>query len=286
MTLPPNFGRAVDLSALGKPPAPTPTSLAGNAVTAQIFSEQLLPLSKTKPVVLICWSARSSESLAIAEILAKLQSVDSDRWELGSINVDVETQVAQALQVRTVPFAVAIIAEQLVPLFEQSYPEAQIKMVIDKVLTIAAEQGVGQAPQEVIEPEEDEALTALEAGDYLAAESAYKRLLFRKPSDLYAKLGLAQTQLLIRTSGLIAEEIFVKSHDNPADLNLQMQCADLEVLRGDLEGAFKRMLDLIRTVSGAEQSTLKTHLLDLFTLVDPADPRLVKARNALASALF
>jgi putative thioredoxin len=55
-------------------------------------------------------------------------------------------------------------------------------MVLDKVLTLASEQGVGQAPVEQMEAEEIEAMEALEAGDYIAAETAYKKWLARKPS--------------------------------------------------------------------------------------------------------
>lgn len=284
MTLSSNFGRAIDLGALGKPAVPVVA--AGKEVTAATFTTEFLTLSHTKPVILICWSVRSPESIKVVEILSTLQMSDADRWVLGTVNVDVETQVAQALQARTVPYAVALIAEQLVPLFEQSYPEAQIRMVIEKILAIAAEQGIGSAVEERMEPEEEEALAAIEAGDFLVAEAAYKKLLTRKPQDSFAKLGLAQTQLLIRTSALDAAAVSVAAATEPNNLELQIQCADIEIASGDVEGAFNRLLRCVRTFEGSEQGRAKAHLLELFALVDPADPRLVKARSALASALF
>lgn len=284
MTLSSNFGRAIDLGALGKPAVPVVA--AGKEVTAATFTTEFLTLSHTKPVILICWSVRSPESIKVVEILSTLQMSDADRWVLGTVNVDVETQVAQALQARTVPYAVALIAEQLVPLFEQSYPEAQIRMVIEKILAIAAEQGIGSAVEERMEPEEEEALAAIEAGDFLVAEAAYKKLLTRKPQDSFAKLGLAQTQLLIRTSVLDAAAVSVAAATEPNNLELQIQCADIEIASGDVEGAFNRLLRCVRTFEGSEQGRAKAHLLELFALVDPADPRLVKARSALASALF
>ena len=72
-----------------------------------------------------------------------------------------------------------------------------MREVITNILTVAAQQGIGDAPVEQTEPEEDEALAALDQGDYETAEAAYKRLLARKPNDNYAKLGLAQVQLLV-----------------------------------------------------------------------------------------
>lgn len=289
MSLPSNFGRAIDLSALGKPLPTKSTVVAGKEVSAANLASEFVALSRTKLVVLLCWSARSSESIAVLEILAKLQSESADQWTLGSLNVDVETQVATALQVRNVPYAVALIAEQVVPLFEQSYPEAQIRAVIEKVLSIAAEQNVGSPSEkleDVMEPEEEEALTALEAGEFAVAEIAYKKLLGRKPNDPFAKLGLAQTQLLIRTKNLDLSSLVKAADTAPDNLDTQIQCADCEIAAGDVEAAFSRLLQCVRTFDGAEQGRAKDHLLELFALVDPADPRLVKARKALANALF
>jgi putative thioredoxin len=222
----------------------------------------------------------------VVSILGKLASDDEGSWILGRVDVDAQPQVAQALQVRAVPFAVAIINEQMVPLFEQAYPEEQIRMVIDKVLALAAEQGVGDAPVEKIEPEEEEALTALDAGDFVNAEAAYKKLLTRKPGDSFATLGLAQTQLLARTDGLDGAKIMQDAIASPDDVQIQLQCADIEVVSGYLEPAFARLLRMMQLLDGAEKKAAKDRLLELFALVDPADPRVIKARAALANALF
>lgn len=286
VTLPSNFGRAFDLSGLGKAPSTKPTTSVGRQVTAANLKSEFVDLSKTQVVVLLCWSSRSPESLAVLDILGKLQTGDGDKWVLGSVNVDIEAQVATALQVRTVPYAIALVAEQIIPLFEQSYPEAQIRAVVDKVLSIAAEQGIGSPVEETMEPEEVEAFAALDSGDLVTAEAAYKKLLARKPNDNFAKLGLAQTQLLIRTKALDLVEVTKLAADQPKNLDLQIQCADAEMIAGNIDGAFSRLLDCVRTSSGAEQSRAKNHLIELFLLIDPGDSRLVKARSALASALF
>ena len=159
-------------------------------------------------------------------------------------------------------------------------------MVVDKVLALSAEQGVGDAPVEKIEPEEEEAIAALDAGDYPTAEAAYKKLLARKPGDSFATLGLAQTHLLARTDGLDGAKIMQDAVASPDNLEIQMQCADIEVVSGYLEPAFARLLRLIQLLEGAEQKKVKDRLLELFALVDQADPRVIKARAALANALF
>ena len=286
MTLPPNFGRAVDLSSLGKPKPEATGPMPGIEITPENLTNEFLALSKTKPVVLICWSPRSPESQEVVAILGKLALADQGAWVLGRVDVDAQPQVAQALQTRAVPFAVAIINEQMVPLFEQPYPEEQIRMVIDKVLALATEQGVGGAPTEKIEPEEEEAIAALDAGDYAKAEAAYKKLLARKPNDNFAILGLAQTQLMARTDGIDGAKVMQEASAQPDDIAIQLQCADIEIVSGYLEPAFARLLRLIPLFDGAEKKLVKDRLIELFALVDPADPRVIKARAALANALF
>ena len=284
MSNPPNFAQAVDLSSLGKPKAAA--AVPGIEVTTQNLTTQLLPLSKTKPVILFCWSPRSAESVDMLSVMADLEKSYQGTWALGHVDIDAQPQVAQALQTQKIPYAIALINEQIVPLFEQAYPEAQVRLVLDKVLTLAAEQGVGDAPVEVIEPEEEEAVAALEVGDFATAEAAYKRLLARKPADTFAKLGLAQTQLLIRTEGLVLDAVIKEATDNPSDLSLQLKAADMEIVNGGVEAAFSRLLHVVKETSGDDRNKAKEHLLSLFALVDPADPRLTAARSALANALF
>jgi putative thioredoxin len=286
MSLPPNFGQAFDLSSLTKPKVDPSIPMPGIQVTVENLSNEILPLSLVRPVIVLMWSSRSPESMEMVKTIGKLEVDYKTAFALARVDIDSNPEVAQAFQTKSIPYAVAIIAEQMIPLFEQSYPEAQVKMVIDKVLTLASEQGIGEAPVEQIEPEEVEAMDALESGDYSAAEAAYKKWLARKPADNLAKLGLAQTQLLIRTEGLDLKAIVVQSTASPTDIELQLKAADVEIVNGGVEASFSRLLSVIRETSGDDRTKAKNHLLNLFALVDPSDPRLAAARKELASALF
>ena len=286
MSLPPNFGQAFDLSSLTKPKVDPSTPMAGIEVSVENLSSDILPLSLVRPVIVLMWSPRSPESVEMIKVLGKLEIDYKEAFSLARVDIEAHPQVAQAFQTKTVPYAVAIIAEQMVPLFEQSYPEAQVRMVIDKVLTLASEQGVGQAPAEHMEAEEIEAMEALDAGNYAGAEVAYKKWLSRKPAENLAKLGLAQTQLLMRTEGLELNQVIDESTKNPTDIALQLKAADVEMVNGGVEAAFTRLLHAVRATAGDDRNKVKDHLLNLFALVDPSDPRLVAARKELASALF
>jgi putative thioredoxin len=286
MSLPPNFGQAFDLSSLTKPKVDPSVPLPGIEVSVENLSSDILPLSLVRPVIVLMWSPRSVESVEMVKLLGKLERDYKEAFALARVDIEAHPQVAQAFQTKAIPYAVAIIAEQMVPLFEQPYPEAQVKMVLDKVLTLASEQGVGQPPVEQMEPEEIEAMDALEAGNLVAAEAAYKKWLARKPAENLAKLGLAQTQLLIRTEGLDLNVVIDQSTQNPSDIDLQLKAADVEIVNGGVEAAFTRLLHAVRATTGDDRAKVKDHLLNLFALVDQSDPRLVAARKELASALF
>jgi len=286
MSLPPNFGQAFDLSSLTKPKVDPSVPMPGIEVTVENLSNEILPLSLVRPVIVLMWTSRSPESVEMVKTLGKLETDYKAAFSLARVDIDANPEVAQAFQTKSVPYAVAIIAEQMVPLFEQTYPEAQVKLVIDKVLTLSSEQGVGEAPVEQVEPEETDAMNALESGDYIAAEAAYKKWLARKPTENLAKLGLAQTQLLIRTEGLDLNTVIAQSTAAPTDIDLQLMAADVEIVNGGVEAAFTRLLHAVKATTGDDRTKIKSHLLGLFALVDPSDPRLAAARKELASALF
>lgn len=286
MSLPPNFGQAFDLSSLTKPKADPDLPMPGLEVTVENLNSNILPLSLVRPVIVLMWSPRSAESQAMVTTLGKLEQDYQATWSLARVNIDTHPEIAQAFQTKNVPYAVAIIAEQMVPLFEQAYPEAQVRLVIDKVLTLSAQQGIGEAPVEQMEPEEEEAMNALESGEFAVAEAAYKKWLSRKPKENLAKLGLAQTQLLIRTQGLDLNKVIEDSAKSPTDIDLQLKAADVEIVNGGVEAAFSRLLNLVKATQGDDKNRVKTHLLNLFALVDQSDPRLISARKELASSIF
>ena len=281
------FGNAFDLSTLKKPTADQlPT--VGVAVTQENLVSEFVTKSKEKVVVLLAWSARSTQSKEILETLGKLEKADNNAWLLGTVDVDSQPQVAQALQIKSVPVAVAIIAEQLLPLFESVPPTDQVRLVINKLLELASQKGVGSAPEgptEIpMEPEEEAAYAAMEKGDYKAAKQSYEAWLKRKPNEQVAVVGLSQVNLMLRIEGL--DPVLTLKNAKDDDLTSQLMCADIQVASGDYEAAFDRLLKVIKTMAGDDRDKAKNHLISLFNLVDPADPRLIKARAALASALF
>ena len=282
-----NFSNVFDLSTLKKSDLPE-SPMPGVAVTQENLVSDFVSKSKEQVVVLLCWSPRSAQSKEILDILGKLESADKGAWLLGTVDVDSQPQVAQALQVKAVPIAIAIVAEQLLPLFESVPQIDQVRLVINKLLELASQKGVGQAPEVLaeipLEPEEQAAYAALEKSDFKAAKIAYESWLKRKPNEPVAVIGLAQVNLMLRVEGLDPELTLKNAKSD--DLTSQLMCADIEIATGNNEAAFTRLLNVIRSFSGDEKEKAKLHLIQLFNLVNPSDPSLLKARNELASLLF
>ena len=283
-----NFGNAFDLSTLKKPTGQAATPSHGKQVTQENLISDFVAKSKECVVILLAWSARSAQAGQVLETLGKLEIADKNAWLLGVVDVDTQPQVAQALQVKSVPVAIAIIGEQLLPLFESAPAADQIRLVINKLLELASQKGIGSAPdgptEMPMEPEEQAAYAAMEKGDYKAAKIFYEAWLKRKPNEQVAVVGLAQVNLMLRIEGLDPTLTLKNAKEN--DLTSQLMCADIEIATGNYEAAFDRLIKAVKSFIGEDRDKAKNHLISLFNLVDPTDPRLVKARTQLASALF
>jgi putative thioredoxin len=287
---PSNLGRAIDLSGLGKAPASNPTHSSINEVNVENFVSGFVERSMQLPVFLLVYSDRSPASIELRNLIAKMAEDDGGSWLFGAINADNQPEIIQALQVQSVPFALAFIAKQPIPLFDRIYPEDQIRLVIKKVFEMAVEQGmklsISNEPEPPMEPEEIAAMAAIESGDFSGAAMAYRNWLQRSPNESLAKIGLAQCELNLRVAGVDAQSAILEADQNPQSVAAQKLAADLEMARGEVRVACERLLNCIAVVTGEDRLDAKNHLLTLFSLIDPADPDLIKSRNKLASVLY
>jgi putative thioredoxin len=153
-----------------------------------------------------------------------------------------------------------------------------------------ADTGQGTGPGATGAPVQEagyaDAEAAIRRGDLDAAAAAYRAVLDQRPGDTGATQGLGRVELLRRTRDLDEAAVRRQAADQPDDVAAQIQAADLDVLGGHVAEAFSRLVDAIRRASGDDRDRLRTHLLELFDVVGPEDPRVRKARSSLASALF
>ena len=127
---------------------------------------------------------------------------------------------------------------------------------------------------------------ALERGDFAAAEAEFDVLLKADPADAEAKAGKAQAGLLARASALDPQAALTAAAAPDATVADHLAAADLELATGRVDEAFDRLIGQIKVRTGPERDEVRVRLLALFDTVGNADPRVLKARRALMTALF
>ncbi len=250
-------------------------------VTEATFQSEVLERSLTTPVVVDFWADWCGPCKQLSPVLEKLAIEGAGAWVLAKVDVDANPRIAQAFRVQGIPMVYAVVDGQPVDAFTGVVPEAQLRQWLDSILQSA---GV-----EVETPEDPELITAddlLVDGDLDGAERAYKKILSDRPAEASAIAGLAQVTLLRRVDGVDSAAAFADADAKPDDLAAQGLAADLEVISGQAEQAYARMVALVRRVSGADRDAARVHLVSLFAVAAPDDPAVAAARRALASALF
>ena len=273
---------------------PPPSSVVLD-VTEADFQTEVIDRAFQVPVIIDLWAEWCGPCKALSPILERLAEQDAGAWLLAKVDTDAEQRIAAAFQVQSIPSVFAVIKGQPMPLFQGALPEPQVRQFLDEVLRVAAANGVTgrigaddaeASPEPEADPGFDAAYDAIEAGDWDAAEEAYRAILAAHPGDADAAAGLGQVALLRRTDGADPVAALAAADAAPDSLEAQSLAADIELLTGRVDEAFARIVDLVRRTSGDERNAAKDHLLGLFALVGDADPRVAKARTALANALF
>ena len=291
MTQPQFTGGAVDLAALAQQ-AEARKELAESTfepfieVTERDVEAKAFERSTQIPVVLMVGTARSPES---EQLKATLENLAAGQREflVAYVNADAHPQLAQALGVRALPTVVALAAGRPVTNFEGNQPAEQLTQWMQALVQNIGPQlsGLSDEP-DAGEPEADprlaQAEAAVQAGDYDAAIAVYDEMLAQDPANAEIKQAKATVAVLkrfnpqARTSDPIAD-----AAADPTDMAKQLDAADAEVLAGNPEAAFERLLAHVKTSPEA-----KDRLLELLLLFDANDPLIKRTRTNLASALF
>lgn len=295
---------AVDLSSLRNRPSPEQAAAAqGSAELVSTVTEadfqQLLDLSRSVPVVVNLWSGRSEASQQLTATLDAVVRALAGRVVLGNVDADANPGIVRAFGAQSVPFVVAVIAGQPLPMFNGAADDQQVREVFAQLLQVAAQNGVtgtieaaagdaeAAAPAEKpLPPLHAEAYDAIETGDYARAVTAYEAALAENPRDEEARAGLGQVKLLQRVQNADLQAVRAAAAAGPTDVDAQLAVADLDLAGGHVEDAFDRLLELFGALPSDERTPVRERLLELFGLVGDADPRVTRARGRLSSMLF
>ncbi|MFC6153742.1 co-chaperone YbbN [Nocardioides yefusunii] len=303
---------AVDLSALRRPAAPArpaagapvdpEAAVAGSAYSVVVDEQNfqtLLESSMNAPVLLVFFSrTRMPESGQLADDLETLADEFEGRYLVGLVDVEQAPTIAQAMQIPSVPLVVAVVDGRPMPLFQEIAPIDQLREALTQVGQQLTAQGITTRHQprhtgevegaegETYDPRYAPAMEALAAGDSAGAVAEYQKLVTANPADTEAAVGLSRAKLIHRTRGVDLQAARAAAAAGPDDVDAQLLVADLDLLGGHVEDAFARLTDLVRRTAGDERTRVRNHLVELFAVVGGEDPRVLRGRQNLASALF
>lgn len=286
-------GGAVDLGALAQQAEARRELASGQfepfiEVSEHDIEAKAFERSAQIPVVLMIGTARSGESTRLKETLTEL-AAGQRGFQVAYLDADAHPQMAQALGVRALPTVIALAAGRPVTNFEGDQPREQLSQWLEALVTNIGPQleGLGdEAPAEEADAPEDprweQAEQEFAAGNFDAAVAVFDAMLADAPND--PQITQAKNTVTVlkrldpnnRTTDPIAE-----AQADPDDVEKQLDAADAEVVAGDPEAAFSRLIPLVKAHPEA-----KARLLELFELFEPSDPRVIAARTQLASALF
>jgi putative thioredoxin len=285
-------------------------------VTDETFNTEVVARSRTVPVVLDLWAEWCGPCKQLSPVLEKLATEANGAFVLAKVDVDANPQLSAALQVQSIPMVVAIVAGQVVDGFLGAMPEEQVRQWLGQVMQVAEQLGLRPGAGGALSADGEgaadagadgadlaadypdgsggpggsdifaEAQDAMERGDMDAAAAAFQKVLAAEPGDPVATMGLGQVNLLRRVDGYDQAAARRDAGSRPDDVDAQARVADIDLAMGRIEASFDRLLDTVRRTSGGERDRARKHLLGLFEIFPPKDPRVSKARSALSSLLF
>ena len=293
-------------------------------VTDASFNTDVLDRSRNVPVIMDLWAEWCGPCKQLGPVLEKLAAEADGSWMLAKVDIDANPQLRAALQVQSIPMVVAVVGGQVLDGFLGALPEAQVRDWISHVMAAAKQLGVAgggaesddsadapqagesvadpagpgqgrpyppgagpmRGPDPMADPAFAEAQQAMERGDLDGAADAFEKVLAASPGHPVATLGLAQVDLIRRVNSYDQAKARRDAAENPGDVDAQCRVADIDLAMGRVEDGFDRLLGTVRRTSGDERDRARAHLVSLFDVFPPREPRVAKARAKLSALLF
>ncbi|PRQ12349.1 co-chaperone YbbN [Corynebacterium sp. 13CS0277] len=256
--------------------------------TMDNFQAEVLERSQQVPVIVQVGTARSPQSEQLKQDLSTLAQQAQLAWIYAYLDADTTPDLARMLGVQGLPTVIALADGRPLADFQGAQPMEALQQWTAAVVQAVAGKlaGLGEAPVPQEDPRFAPATEALNAGDFEAAIAVYDDILAHEPTNKEALSARDSARLLSRLAAAKAQDVFAAAEANPDDVDAQLAAADAEIAAANPEAAYTRLLDLMGRSAGETKNTVKARLLELFSLAEPDDPRVLAARARLASVLF
>ncbi len=299
------------------PAAPDPVK----DVTLATFVAEVIEASRERPVIVDFWATWCGPCKQLTPLLEKLVRSQKGAVQLAKIDIDKNPQIAQQMQVQSVPAVFAFFRGQPVDGFMGALPESQLKEWIDRLMK-ATGAPTGDPEAMGLETAFKQAADFMAMEDFFTAQAIYVDILDMEPNNVRAYAGLLRCLLAqketdkaramleaapaevakdkaldsVRTALELAAqsqqavgslgEFQAKLQQNADDHQARFDLAMAHYANGEREAAVEALLEIVQRNRGWNEEAARKQLVKFFEAFGYSDPLTVSARKRLSSLLF
>lgn len=274
---------------------PTSQGIATSiTVTMDNLENEVLRRSIQVPVIVLIGTSRSPVSEQLRTDFTALADKSGLSFIFAYVDADTTPDVAQVFGVQGLPTTIAVAAGRPLADFQGGQPAEAIEQWVNSVIQAVGPQleGLpeGAPAAESTEPEDprlDAATDALNTGNFEEAIRIYEEILAEEPKNAEIKQARDTATLMSRLGSTPGDtDVIAEADADPSNPDKAFAAADAEIVAGNPEVAFTRLITLLTCTAGKEKDAVKNRLIELFGLFDATDPRVLSARGRMASALY
>lgn len=281
--------------------------------STESFMSDVIETSKEVPVLVDFWAPWCGPCKQLGPILEKIVSSAGGNIKLAKLNIDEHPQIAQQLQIQSIPAVFAFKDGQPFDAFVGAQSETQVKEFIEKIIG-----SIGPSP---IDNALKSADSEFEKNDFSAAANLYLQVLNADPKNIHALTGLARTYLAEKnidqakevldniplensnSEKVIAvksalnllekaentddiDELIAALEKKPGDLEILYNIAMASIGDNNHEQAINYLLEIIKTQKDWNNGKARENLLKIFESLGPTNELTIQGRRQLSAIIF
>lgn len=284
-------------------------------VTSENFMEEVVELSKSKPVIVDFWAPWCGPCKELGPNIEKAVNNANGKVVLAKVNIDENQAIAAQLRVQSIPTVYAFVDGQPVDGFMGAQPESTINEFVKKVSdlnksgpnidemletanSLYQEKNFSDAGEMFetilsIDAEKKEAISGyirslVGLKKYDAASNFINSIEDKLKEDNLVKEAVAALDLSMKAENASSQtsELKMKIEKNPKDMEARQELAVALYGSGETEEALDCLLESISVNRGWNEEAARKQLVEFFSAIGLQDPIVVSARKRLSSILF
>ena len=277
------------------------------------FTDDVINASRDIPIIVDFWAPWCGPCKQLGPALEAIVQAAGGAVKLVKINIDENQQLAAQLKIQSIPTVYAFKDGQPVDGFQGALPESQLKEFIERV--------AGPVSPSPVEQLVEAGQAALESGDLVNAEAAFRQAVELEPENLAAiggvilcrvkagdseaaqamfdgvpeaerdsaELSAAKASLTLATAGGNAGDLLTLKaavDANGSDLQARFNYANALIGSGSEEEGAAQLLKIVAIDREWNEEAARKQIVTLFEALGPMHPITVSSRRTLSSILF